>query len=89
MLGKGVLPENQFRHLPRFDPRSNASGYGERGAYEIGELEILAQRTRAQTALGAKFPMKGYHDLLLRTGTVPLAVLGRVIDADIAATLKP
>jgi len=30
----------------------------------------------------------GLLDLSLRTGTVPLAVLGQVIDADIAATLK-
>jgi uncharacterized protein (DUF885 family) len=62
---------------------------GQACAYKMGELEILAQRSKAQKALGMKFSMKKFHDLLLRTGTVPLAVLGQVVDADIAATLKP
>jgi uncharacterized protein (DUF885 family) len=29
--------------------------------------------------------MRKFHTLLLRTGTVPLAVLRQVVDADIAA----
>ena len=61
---------------------------GQACAYKIGELEILALRSKAQKALGPKFSMKEFHNLLLRTGTVPLAVLGQVVDADIAATLK-
>ena len=61
---------------------------GQACAYKIGELEILAQRARAQAALGSRFSMKRFHTLLLRTGTVPLAVLGQVVDADIAETLK-
>jgi uncharacterized protein (DUF885 family) len=61
---------------------------GQACAYKMGELEILAQRSKAQQALGAKFSVQRFHDLLLRTGTVPLAVLGQVIDADIAAALK-
>jgi hypothetical protein len=96
MLGKGVLLENQFRHRPRFDPRSNASGYGERGErIRAGRAHCGDQRGAKifrylyRPALGAKFSMKRFHDLRLRTGTVPLAVLGQVIDADIAATLKP
>jgi len=62
---------------------------GQACAYKIGELEILAQRARAQKALGSKFSMKKFHDLLLRTETVPLAMLKRVVDTDIAATLHP
>jgi uncharacterized protein (DUF885 family) len=58
---------------------------GQACAYKIGELEILAQREKAQKALGSQFSMKKFHNLLLRTGTVPLAVLGQVVDADIAA----
>ena len=59
---------------------------GQACAYKIGQLEILQLRSKAQDALGAKFSMKRFHDLLLRTGTVPLAVLETVVDADIAAT---
>ncbi len=61
---------------------------GQACAYKIGELEILAQRAKAQAALGSRFSMKQFHNLLLRTGTVPLAVLRQVVDADIAETLK-
>jgi uncharacterized protein (DUF885 family) len=61
---------------------------GQACAYKMGELEILALRGREQKALGAKFSMKRFHDLLLRTGTVPLAVLGTVVDADIASALR-
>jgi uncharacterized protein (DUF885 family) len=62
---------------------------GQACAYKIGELEILAQRAREQKALGSSFSMKKFHDLLLRTGTVPLAVLKQVVDADIAAAVHP
>jgi uncharacterized protein (DUF885 family) len=61
---------------------------GQACAYKVGQLEILAQRAKAQKALGNKFSMKRFHDLLLRTGTVPLAVLGQAVDADIATTLR-
>jgi uncharacterized protein (DUF885 family) len=61
---------------------------GQACAYKIGELEILAQRAKAQKALGSRFSLKEFHNLLLRTGTVPLAVLGQVVDVDIATTLK-
>ena len=58
---------------------------GQACAYKIGELEILAQREKAQKALGSQFSMKKFHNLLLRTGTVPLAVLKQVVDDDIAS----
>jgi uncharacterized protein (DUF885 family) len=32
--------------------------------------------------------MKKFHNLLLQTGTVPLAVLKQVVDADIAAETR-
>jgi uncharacterized protein (DUF885 family) len=57
---------------------------GQACAYKIGELQILAQRAKAEKALGPRFSMKRFHDLLLRTGAVPLAILGQVVDADIA-----
>ena len=58
---------------------------GQACAYKIGELEILAEREKAQKALGSQFSMKKFHNLLLRTGTVPLAVLKQVVDDDIAS----
>jgi len=58
---------------------------GQACAYKIGELEILAQREKAHRALGSQFSMKKFHNLLLRTGTVPLAVLEQVVDDDITS----
>jgi uncharacterized protein (DUF885 family) len=56
---------------------------GQACAYKIGEMQILVQRAKAQKALGSRFSMKKFHNLLLSTGAVPLAVLGQVVDADI------
>jgi uncharacterized protein (DUF885 family) len=61
---------------------------GQACAYKLGELAILAERRKARRALGRQFSMQSFHNLLLQTGTVPLAVLSKVVDADIAATLK-
>jgi uncharacterized protein (DUF885 family) len=58
---------------------------GQACAYKLGELAILEQRRRERKALKAKFSLQRFHNLLLRTGTVPLAVLAQVVDADLAA----
>ena len=58
---------------------------GQACSYKIGELEILRQRAKAQEKLGAKFSMKEFHNVVLRTGNVPLDVLGQAIDDWIAA----
>ena len=39
----------------------------------------------AAAALGDRFSIKGFHDLVLKTGSVPLEVLGQEVDAWIAA----
>jgi uncharacterized protein (DUF885 family) len=58
---------------------------GQACAYKIGELQILALRDKAKQALGDKFSLKSFHNLLLTTGTVPLPVLAKVVDGYIAA----
>jgi uncharacterized protein (DUF885 family) len=57
---------------------------GQACSYKIGELEILAQREKARRALGAKFSLKEFHNVLLRTGEVPMNVLSQAIDRYIA-----
>jgi uncharacterized protein (DUF885 family) len=59
---------------------------GQACAYKIGELQILAQRAKARATLGGRFSLRRFHDLPLRTGTAPLAVLGQVVEGDIART---
>jgi uncharacterized protein (DUF885 family) len=61
------------------------SAPGQATAYKVGELKILALRTRAQAALGAGFDIRRYHDQVLMTGALPLRVLEAKIDGWIAA----
>ena len=44
-------------------------------AYMIGNLEIRKLRTEAEQALGSKFDLREFHDLVLADGTLPLWVL--------------
>jgi uncharacterized protein (DUF885 family) len=44
-------------------------------AYKIGELQFLAERRRAETALGARFDIRAFHDAVLDDGPMPLAIL--------------
>ena len=53
---------------------------GQACAYMLGRLRIEALRDKARTALGAKFDIKKFHNLVLLTGDVPLKVLEGVVD---------
>ncbi|TFW28444.1 DUF885 domain-containing protein [Massilia horti] len=57
---------------------------GQACAYMIGMLRILELRAKAQQELGAKFSLPAFHDLVLRAGSVPLDVLGELVDQWIA-----
>ena len=52
--------------------------------YKMGQLKILELRERAKTALGAKFDLKAFHDVVLDSGALPLDVLEKQVDAWIA-----
>jgi uncharacterized protein (DUF885 family) len=58
---------------------------GQALAYKIGELKILELRARAESALGASFDIRAFHDAVLENGGVTLPVLERRIEALIAA----
>ena len=60
---------------------------GQATGYKIGQLTILRLRDKARSALGDKFDIREFHDLVLQGGAVPLTVLETQVDAYIARKL--
>lgn len=54
---------------------------GQALAYKVGMNKILALREKAKAALGPKFVLSEFHDLVLTGGDLPLALLERRVDA--------
>jgi uncharacterized protein (DUF885 family) len=52
--------------------------------YKIGALKIQELRARAEKALGPKFSLPKFHEIVLGEGTLPLALLEKKVDRWIA-----
>ncbi|TFW25776.1 DUF885 domain-containing protein [Massilia arenosa] len=59
---------------------------GQALSYKIGALKIQELRARAEQALGPKFSLPKFHEIVLGDGTLPLALLEAKVDAWIAAS---
>jgi len=59
---------------------------GQATAYKVGMMKILELREKAKSALGDKFNLRDFHDVVLKNGAVPLDILETLVDRYIADT---
>lgn len=75
--------------MPESDVISEIERYivmpGQATSYKIGMMKILEVREKAKSALGDKFDIREFHDVVLKNGAVPLDILERLVDNYIAA----
>ena len=61
---------------------------GQACSYMMGELKLIELRDRAKKALGDRFSFTEFHNTVLATGTVPLEILDRQVEAYIRGAKK-
>ena len=59
---------------------------GQAVSYYVGFLKILELRQKAKDALGDKFDLKAFHQIVLANGSVPLSILEELVDTFIKDT---
>ena len=57
---------------------------GQALAYKIGMLKLLELRAHAQAQLGSAFDIREFHGVVLGSGSLPLSILEKQVDAWIA-----
>ena len=57
---------------------------GQACGYKVGHSEIVRQRGRAEAALGAKYDLRDFNNVVVEGGNVPLDVLAKNVDEYIA-----
>lgn len=58
---------------------------GQACGYKVGHTELLRLRDTVKSALGPRFSLQDYNDMVVEAGAVPLTVLTQVIDQHIRA----
>jgi uncharacterized protein (DUF885 family) len=61
---------------------------GQALAYKVGQLEIQRLRAEAEAALGPRFDLKQFHDVVLGAGAVTLPVLADRVHTYVARAAR-
>ena len=95
MHAKGWTREQSIQYMrdtlgyPEALAKSETERYmawpGQALGYKIGSLKIAELRARATAALGPKFSLPKFHEIVLGDGTLPLSLLEAKVDRWIAA----
>jgi len=80
MLANSMITEGQARA----EVRRYLTDPGQATAYLIGMLKYRELRAKAEAAMGARFDLRAFHDLVLGSGPLPLGLLERKVDRWIA-----
>ena len=74
-------------HRPFFDRNIDVDVVypGQACSYMLGQLKLVELRERTREALGDRFSIREYHDVVLGLGVVPLVILEEEVDAYIAS----
>jgi uncharacterized protein (DUF885 family) len=87
--GRAVRWRQPIRSIYVAEPPQEIERYacspGQACSYMTGKVTILRLRDKAKKALGAKFNIGQFHDAVLLSGALPLAVLEARVDGYIAA----
>ncbi|WP_423140693.1 DUF885 domain-containing protein [Parablastomonas sp. CN1-191] len=81
MTDTGRLPPQQARS----EVRRYITLPGQATGYKIGMLKIMELRARAEKALGSRFDVRAFNDLIVGGGSMPLPVLETRVNEWIAA----
>lgn len=80
MVGKTGMTEAEVtREIERY-----VVWPGQATAYKTGQLAILRMRAKAEAALGEKFDLRAFHELILLDGAMPLGILEKNVERWIA-----
>jgi uncharacterized protein (DUF885 family) len=58
---------------------------GQATSYKVGQLKIIELRERARKALGTRFDIRDFHEVVLANGALPLDILDEQVNAYIAS----